>query len=91
MKPFVASGSSMRSDDDRHHHLVRHELAARHDVLGAQPDQRAGLDRRAQHVAGRELHDAVLLDEPLRLRALPAPGGPSRISLIYAAPAASTA
>ena len=59
--------------DDRHHHVVGHELAARHDVLGAQPDRRAGLDRGAQHVAGRKLHDAVLVDETLRLRAFAGP------------------
>jgi len=42
--------------------------------LGLQADRRAGGDGRAQHVAGRHLHDAVLLDQTLRLRALAGPG-----------------
>jgi hypothetical protein len=37
--------------DDRHHDVVGHELAARHQLLGAQPHGRAGVDRRAQHVS----------------------------------------
>ena len=59
--------------DDRHHHLVGNQFAAIHDGLGAQADRRAGRDRGAQHVAGRELNDAVFLDQALRLRALPRP------------------
>ena len=42
-------------------------------LLGAQADRRAGGDRRAQHVAGRELNDTVLGDQALRLRALARP------------------
>ena len=72
-KPLRASGWAMRSADDRHHHVVRHQLAARHDLLGVQPDRRTRRDRGAQHIAGRELHDAVLGDESLRLRAFAGP------------------
>src|SRR5262249_47877314 len=59
--------------DDRHDHIIGHQLTALHDVLGAQPDRGAGLDRGTQQVAGRKLHDAVFLNETLRLRALPRP------------------
>src|SRR4029450_3846611 len=41
--------------DDRHDHVVGHELAARHHLLGAQPNRVARLDRGAQHVTGRKL------------------------------------
>ena len=61
--------------DDGYDDFVGHQLAAIHDRLGAQADQRAGLDGRPQHVPGRELHDAVLLHEPLCLSALPRPRG----------------
>ena len=47
--------------DDADHHVVGDQIAARHDVLRLQSDRRPRLDRRPQHVAGRELHDAVLL------------------------------
>jgi hypothetical protein len=59
--------------NDGDHHLVGHQFAARHDVLRAQTDRRAGRHRRAQHVAGRQLHDAVLRDQTLRLGTLPRP------------------
>ena len=39
-----------------------------HDRLGLEADRRARRDRGAQHVAGRELRNAVLLDQPRRLR-----------------------
>ncbi len=41
--------------DDADHDVVGHQAAARHDLLRLQADRRAGLHRRAQHVAGREL------------------------------------
>src|SRR6185369_7972738 len=50
--------------------LVRDQLAAFHHGLRLEADRRAGLDGRAQHVAGGELPHAVALDEPLGLRAL---------------------
>src|SRR5262249_47862601 len=59
--------------DDRHDHIIGHQLTALHHVLGAQPDRGAGLDRGTQQVAGRKLHDAMFLNETLRLRALPRP------------------
>ena len=59
--------------DDRHHHVVRNEFAARHDVLGAQPDGRPGIDGRAQHVAGGKLHHSMLGNEPLSLSAFAGP------------------
>ena len=37
--------------------------------LALRPDRCAGLDCGAQHLAGGELHDAVLVDQPLRLGA----------------------
>ena len=86
MKPFLASGSSMRSDDDRDDDVVRDELAPIHDVLGLQPDRRTGLDRGAQHVAGGELHDPVLGDEALSLRPLPGPRRAEQYQPHYAAP-----
>src|SRR5215470_3389598 len=59
--------------DDRHHHLVGHEFAARHHFLGAHADRRAGLGRGTQHLTGRKLHQTMLGDEPLRLRAFAGP------------------
>ena len=49
-----------------------------HDVLGLQPDRRAGRDRGAQHVAGGELHDAMTFDQSMRLRSLAGPGRPEK-------------
>jgi hypothetical protein len=60
--------------DDLHHDLVGHELAARHQVLCLEAHRRAGRDRRAQHVAGRKLHDAVARNKALRLCAFAGPG-----------------
>src|SRR6516162_205674 len=59
--------------DDRHHHVIGHEFAARHHLPGTHADRRAGLGRGAQHLAGRKLHQTMLGDEPLRLRAFPGP------------------
>ena len=55
---------------DRHDDFVGNQIAARHDVLGATPDRRAGRYRGTQHVTGRKLHDTVLIHETLSLRAL---------------------
>ena len=54
------------ADDD----LVGDELAAIHDLLGREPERRAGLDRGAQHVAGGDLRDAVALRDERGLGAL---------------------
>ena len=59
--------------DDADDDLVGHQGAARHDVLRLAADRRSRLDRRAQHVAGGELNNAVFGDETLRLRALARP------------------
>ena len=92
MKPLLGVGLVDAVGDDRDHDLVGHQLAARHDVLGLEADRRAGRHRRAQHVAGRELHDAVLGNE-LLAPACPCrpPAGRAVSILIAGAPAASTA
>src|SRR5205085_11457477 len=59
--------------DDADHDVVRHETAARHHVLGLEPDRRAGRDRGPQHVAGGQLRNAEPLDDAGRLRALSRP------------------
>ena len=69
-KPCFASGCASRSSHDPDHDLVGDELAAVHERLGLAPDRRPRLHRRAQHVAGRDLRDAELLDQALGLRAL---------------------
>ena len=64
--------------DDADHDVVGDELARLHDGLGLEADRRAGRDGRAQHVAGRELRDAVALDDAGGLRALPRPRRPQQ-------------
>ncbi len=59
--------------DDLHHDLIRHQSAARHDVLRLPADRRAGLHCCTQHVSGRELDDTVLGDEMLGLRSFASP------------------
>ena len=54
--------------------------------LALQADRRLRRHRRAQHVAGRELDDAVALNQPLRLGSLARPRRPRRISLMLFAP-----
>jgi hypothetical protein len=68
--------------DDCHDHIIRHEFAAFHDALCAQPNRCTGRNRGTQHVACGELNNSVFGYQALRLRAFPAPGGPSRINLI---------
>ena len=58
--------------------VVGDELAGVHDLLGPLADSVSGRDRGAQHVAGRELRDAVLLDQPLCLRPLARPRRPEQ-------------
>ncbi len=60
MKPLLDD-----ADDD----LVRHQGALVHVLLGLRPHGCTRLDRRAEHVAGGDLHDAVLFGEALGLRA----------------------
>ena len=64
--------------DDADHDLVGDERAGLHHRLGLQPDRRLRLDGGAQHVAGRELRNAVLLGEPRRLRAFAGAGRPEQ-------------
>ena len=73
MKPRLASALVDPVGHDADHDVVGHQLAAGHDVARLHADRRAGGDRRPQHVAGRELHDAVTVDQRLRLRALAGP------------------
>ena len=63
-------GVDQRGDD-----LVGDQLARFHDRLGLDADRRAGGDRGAQHVAGRKLAHAALLDQPRRLGPLACPRG----------------
>ena len=56
--------------DDADHDLVGDELAGVHVALGLEPERGALRDRGAEHVARREVRDAVVLGEPRGLRAL---------------------
>ena len=64
-----------------HHHgdnaRVRHEVTAVHVLLRLKTGGRALLDRSAEQVPGGDVHEAVLLDDELALRAL-AGGGRAR-------------
>jgi hypothetical protein len=53
--------------NDPDHDFIRHQRAARHDVLGPKTNRGLGGNRRAQHFAGRKLHDAVSMHQPLSL------------------------
>ena len=55
-----------------------HELPGLHHRLGLAADLGAPGDRRAQHVAGRQLRDAVGVAQPRRLRALAGAGRPQQ-------------
>src|ERR671931_15883 len=58
------------TDDD----VVGHELPGVHHLLRREAKRRAGLHRGAQHVTGRNLRDAVLLADEVRLRAFAGAG-----------------
>src|SRR5690606_6413249 len=60
--------------DDADHHVVRDELAPRHDGLGLLSDFRSRGDRGAKHVAGRKLNETVFVLKPLGLGALAGAG-----------------
>ncbi|MNV65271.1 hypothetical protein D3C71_1579600 [compost metagenome] len=60
------------ADDD----VVAHESACIHHALGSQTDRRAGLSRRAQHVAGGQVGDAKVLRDAIGLCALSGAGRP---------------
>ena len=78
MKPLRAVRLVDALGDDRDDDLVGDQLAGVHDGLGALADLGAGRDRGAQHVAGRELRNAVLLDQTLGLGALARPRRPEQ-------------
>ena len=59
-----------QADDD----VVADQAAAVHHLLGRHAQRRAGLDGGAQHVAGGDLRDAVLLADHRGLRALAGAG-----------------
>ena len=68
-KPLAQSGWARRSFTRL---MIRSSLTSApdvHDGLGLQAERRAGLDGRAQHVAGGDLRDAVLLADEGGLRA----------------------
>src|SRR5690606_1428979 len=64
--------------DDADHNIVRHEFTTSHDGFGFLADLRARSHCRSQHVASRELDEAILLFQPLRLRSLAGTGRPEK-------------
>ena len=54
--------------------VIRDKITAVHDLSGAQAQLGAGPDRRAKHVAGRQLYHAAIIDQALGLRPLTGPG-----------------
>jgi hypothetical protein len=60
-----------QADDD----VIADQAAAVHHLLGGQAQRRAGLDGGAQHVAGGNLRNAVLLADERGLRAFAGAGG----------------
>ena len=77
--PLSSMGGGIRGGDPIGDHLdddvVRNELARLHDRLDLLAERAARRDRPAQHVAGGELNQPVLLFEALCLRALACAGG----------------
>ena len=71
--PPGARRSSTTPIDD----LVGDELAGVHVALGLEPERGAQRDRGAEHVAGRQVRDAVVLRERAACVPLPAPCLPS--------------
>ena len=71
-----------------HHARVGDEVAAVHVLLGLEAGGGALLDRRAEEVARGDVHEAVLLDDELALRALTGGGAPAIITRL--GPAATT-
>ncbi len=86
MKPALAVFLVEPLGDDAVDDLVGNQVAAVHDLLGREAHRGLAGDGRAQDVAGRELRNAEASIEDLGLRALAAPGGPRRISLITLTP-----
>jgi len=57
--------------DNRNHDIVGHEFATIHDMLDTQPQRRARRYRLAQHVSGRQLRNAIAVNNSRCLRAFP--------------------
>ena len=72
-KPFLASSSRTSAPPRFRSRSRRDEFAGIHHGLRLQTDRRAGLHRRAQHVARRDMRDSEL-DQRRCLRALPRTG-----------------
>ena len=90
MKPFLAVRLLEPVGDDADDDLVGDELARIHHRLGLHADRRAGRHRGAQHVAGRELRNAVLRDDARGLSALARPRRPQEDQIrISASPLAA--
>jgi carbon starvation protein len=66
---FIIMFEALRDDADDN--IVGNQSAGFHHRLGLKPDRCPCCNRSPQHVACRELHDAVPLDQPMGLRALP--------------------
>jgi hypothetical protein len=72
-KPLAQSGWAMLHQGDDQ--VVADEAASVHHLLGRDTQRGTRLDRRAEHVAGGDLRDAVALADEGRLRALARAGG----------------
>ena len=70
------------SRDEIDHDLVGDEAARRHHLRRARRERAGGL-RRAEHVAGRDLRDPHFSQMTLACVPLPAPGGPTKTSLLF--------
>ena len=69
MKPFFGVGLVDALVDDADDDVVGDQRARFHHRFGLEADRRARRHRGAQHVAGRELRNAVFLHQPRRLGA----------------------
>ena len=78
MKPLAQSVSSMRSATMALTISSETSSPASMTALARLPTSRPGRDRRAQHVAGGELRNAVLFDQSLCLRPLARPRRPEQ-------------
>jgi hypothetical protein len=72
--------------DHADHDVVGNQPAGLHHRIGLLADLGARGDRRAQHVAGGELHQPARLGENARLGAFSGPGGPSRMMFMVVPP-----
>jgi hypothetical protein len=82
----IDAGDTDDADDD----VVGDQVRPIPSRLGLEADRRAGRDRRAQHVAGRELRMPNSLTSRFACVPLPGPGGARAGSASSLLPAAST-